>query len=856
MDEVKAKVVDVVILKRKLATNMEEGDKAHSCEPKKYKNIETLNGPECLKTIREIIKHGYKEEDADVVIEHKGQETLNDLIDFIFEVPTTKSEVEKLKKVISSRTSSTNRHIVIENVVIPSTASVSNEKHGGTEEESFQDLITGLQKVDGFQTEFWGSSIDTAATVFCPSENFTEEEKTLTMRQFLQDDDVLEEDDELNSTEVLSVQDRHCDTLESTFIRNENHEHTVVLNTLEENRNHGDSYKANLSNTPQQDKQVDTPPDTFTPSAHSASVEIGTDEYGKAVEESRICKDSEVNLHNAQQLNEQDVYADSFHSSDVEFCTDAYGDARIDMINEPNEITSDYVLEMVLAQASEVSTYAEQSHRLSENEISETQQLTTQEHENNFHNDVGVTEYASMQPSNSNGVKGKDETENVVVEQENANIDQGESSSTECSPTKEKETGENSSVASIASKTSSVTDCSVMLERVEDVLNPNKSKTGNPNVTSNGRKIVDATKLQRQVKDKWDAWKKTQEAQASNPSVVPLNCPTDTPSQVCTEANGNPQPETTNHDETSTREIDLEPSHSSDVQTGAVQERVDSRAIDENSNSQLNTTSTVDLPNERLQVDKIDNRQKKELKKVTYTQKQLLSMMKSEAMKEIPNMSLLSEWMEKSFENRKLKLVHPRYDLGKIVKMYPAMSLYQIVKEEYGRLLNDPKKMEKLEEKLMIEFDSVCKLKRRKFGKQHHLHEESKKRWKNNPNPELKKVLGMLCFAFHLAENAVVKSLCKLRSEDEEPKVRQMVTPTLDVCESQIFEPNTEMWIYVDAERYLKVPNFYEGVLCIYAIYWVYNIQYPPNLKLLLEFLDAMVGNPQTKYTGDIVKLF
>lgn len=81
-------------------------------------------------------------------------------------------------------------------------------------------------------------------------------------------------------------------------------------------------------------------------------------------------------------------------------------------------------------------------------------------------------------------------------------------------------------------------------------------------------------------------------------------------------------------------------------------------------------------------------------------------------------------------------------------------------------------------------------------------------------------------------------------------ELNKLVTPTLVLRQSQMFDLNTEMWVYVETVKYMKVPNFYEGVLCVYSTYYVYNLEYDKKVAQLFEFFDELItpkSPPSTK---------
>lgn len=79
----------------------------------------------------------------------------------------------------------------------------------------------------------------------------------------------------------------------------------------------------------------------------------------------------------------------------------------------------------------------------------------------------------------------------------------------------------------------------------------------------------------------------------------------------------------------------------------------------------------------------------------------------------------------------------------------------------------------------------------------------------------------------------------------------KMDTPTIVVKESELFSvvEEADIWIYVDGEKYIKVPNMYEAVLSVFAAYYIFNITYDKSLKSLFEFFDYLCDNRQSTYT-------
>lgn len=77
-----------------------------------------------------------------------------------------------------------------------------------------------------------------------------------------------------------------------------------------------------------------------------------------------------------------------------------------------------------------------------------------------------------------------------------------------------------------------------------------------------------------------------------------------------------------------------------------------------------------------------------------------------------------------------------------------------------------------------------------------------------------------------------------------------MDIPVIVVRESQIFNvfEEADIWIYVDGQKYIKVPNMYEAVLTVFAVYYIFNIAYDKSLKSLFEFFDYLCDNPQSTY--------
>lgn len=70
-----------------------------------------------------------------------------------------------------------------------------------------------------------------------------------------------------------------------------------------------------------------------------------------------------------------------------------------------------------------------------------------------------------------------------------------------------------------------------------------------------------------------------------------------------------------------------------------------------------------------------------------------------------------------------------------------------------------------------------------------------------------------------------------------------LLTPTLVFRQSQMFDVHTEMWVYIEGVKFLKVPNLYEGFLCIYASYYAFNFEYEKELKPLFRYFDFITSN-------------
>lgn len=97
----------------------------------------------------------------------------------------------------------------------------------------------------------------------------------------------------------------------------------------------------------------------------------------------------------------------------------------------------------------------------------------------------------------------------------------------------------------------------------------------------------------------------------------------------------------------------------------------------------------------------------------------------------------------------------------------------------------------------------------------------------------------MVCFRF------------KQNGTLSESDTEKMDTPTIVVKESELFSvvEEADIWIYVDGEKYIKVPNMYEAILSVFAAYYIFNITYDKSLKSLFEFFDYLCDNRQSTYT-------
>jgi len=61
--------------------------------------------------------------------------------------------------------------------------------------------------------------------------------------------------------------------------------------------------------------------------------------------------------------------------------------------------------------------------------------------------------------------------------------------------------------------------------------------------------------------------------------------------------------------------------------------------------------------------------------------------------------------------------------------------------------------------------------------------------------------------------------------------------------DDEAFEDEAKnMWIYAEGLRHLKVPNIYEGVLTVYAMHYIFNIQYDKNVKAIFQHFDKLSG--------------
>jgi len=69
----------------------------------------------------------------------------------------------------------------------------------------------------------------------------------------------------------------------------------------------------------------------------------------------------------------------------------------------------------------------------------------------------------------------------------------------------------------------------------------------------------------------------------------------------------------------------------------------------------------------------------------------------------------------------------------------------------------------------------------------------------------------------------------------------------MDIKEDELFQEDTEIWIYADGIEVLKVPNFYEGVLTMYSMYYAFDVEYDQGSKPFFEYFDLMLNTPQSK---------
>ncbi|CAL8113244.1 unnamed protein product [Orchesella dallaii] len=684
-----------VSLKRKVVNiakvmDADGSGQEHYCTPKKFKNIETLDGYECHKIIREILIHGHIEANAEVIIEHKGQESVEDLIHLMFEAPTVTSEVEKFKeKINNSNCDLSDGRIVIENVVIPSSEATifscisnKNPSQGSSslmleeEEGEVEGLLKRLEDVEGYETESWGSSLNSTATPFgLNDENYSEDEKTLTLSQFLQDE-ADDEDEQLESVEgIINDNKEGCS---STLINDTStHKDVIQLDLGEKAHTNSDTCTENTNN-PEQSAHILT----------TVVIESTPD----------VANSAEVELYNT-----------------------GCGNSAINMVEEPvhdTEITPDFVLEMVLAEgkANEALTRADYSATTNRTTTSSSKQSEEQQFEdfeypyssmcsaaeNNSISQKSIQKTASddivdfieelIHPSTSNRVDEPVETRSFVVEEQEVNTDNAGKSS-KASHTKVKEE-ENASVDSFTSSKSSVADCSVVLERVEDMLNVNKCKTSDHKKTSNGDQTVDLEKLRQQVLERWEVWKNNKNiklekknnetsmcSDVPNVSQIGVSSSTATASEVDSVQLVENESEEKNQDckvSEDTHSVECE-----DVQKAAgVKESMNDNGVGfHSSNTSSDTNIAVDL-NKREKIVKVYNSQRRVIpRRVYYTQKQLIAKMKSEMQKKAPNICYLSEWMAKTFERRKASLAESNYDLAEFVKLYPALKCYEIVSE-------------------------------------------------------------------------------------------------------------------------------------------------------------------------------
>jgi hypothetical protein len=79
--------------------------------------------------------------------------------------------------------------------------------------------------------------------------------------------------------------------------------------------------------------------------------------------------------------------------------------------------------------------------------------------------------------------------------------------------------------------------------------------------------------------------------------------------------------------------------------------------------------------------------------------------------------------------------------------------------------------------------------------------------------------------------------------QNEPVEWKQISTPRIVVNENQVFNENAKkMWIYAEGSRHIRVPNLYEGVLTVYALHYVFNIEYERTLKPVFRHFDKLVG--------------
>jgi len=227
--------------------------------------------------------------------------------------------------------------------------------------------------------------------------------------------------------------------------------------------------------------------------------------------------------------------------------------------------------------------------------------------------------------------------------------------------------------------------------------------------------------------------------------------------------------------------------------------------------------------------------------------------------KKYPDVELLRRNMclEETFKYRLDKFMKDNeHSIEDLLKEFPALKIVSIIMDEFERVVEVTNPMVRsnpitfLEKALKKRCQRVLsKFRQMPTDDQLPIITTALEKLEQEPqNENLKKIVSSLCMIVSFSEDKCLSSVISFKKEKEAFNYQSIGLPKMIMREKSLLLEQAEIPVYLEGQEIFKVANIYEGMLAIFAISHVFNLDYEAKIEPLMRYFEYLVDIPQVLF--------